>query len=151
MTSSPACWRSFGEVLATCYGDPSRLEFRQLIVDAYAAQHPGEGLREQVQSVGIHLMTLCLFLEQGVDPSQGSMLHQRMIRRPSFHQIEPRGRTALTVQHVPLEGSSEDARARAYEWSHAVWNLYADNHHVVKVWLAEAGFVERVPVGPHRR
>lgn len=140
MTASPACWRSFSELLATCYGDPDRLEFRQLIVDAYAAQHPGEGLREQVQSVGIHLMTLCLFLEHGVDPSQGSKLHQRMIRRPNFHQIEPQGRTDLTVQHVPLVGPAEDARERAYAWSRAVWKLYADDHDVVRVWLNEAGF-----------
>ena len=151
MTSSAACWRSFGEVLATCYSDPDRLEFRQLIVDAYAAQHPGEGLREQVQSVGIHLMTLCLFLEQRVDPSQGSKLHQRMIRRPNFHQIEPHGRTALTVRHVPLEGSAEDARERAYEWSYAVWKLYADDHHAVRVWLTEAGFPGDVPIRPHHR
>jgi hypothetical protein len=32
------------------------------------------GRREQVQSVGVHLMTLCLFLERGVDPSLGSDL-----------------------------------------------------------------------------
>ena len=140
MTASPACWRSFSELLATCYGAVDRLDFRQLIVDAYAAQHPGEGRREQVQSVGIHLMTLCLFLEHGVDPSRGSELHQRMIRRPNFHRIQPQGPTHLTVRHVPLAGPADGARQRAYEWSRAVWNLYADHHDTVRVWLKEAGF-----------
>ena len=85
-------------------------------------------------------MTLCLFLEHGVDPSQGSKLHQRMIRRPDFHQIEPQGHTDLTVRHVPLVSPAQDANDRAYEWSRAVWKLYADDHDVVRVWLNEAGF-----------
>lgn len=65
LTASPACWRSFSQLLATIYSAVDRLAFRQLVVDAYAAQHPGEGRREPVQSVGIHLMTLSLFLEHG--------------------------------------------------------------------------------------
>ena len=140
MTASPACWRSFGELLATFYSETDRLDFRQLIVDAYAAQHPGEGGREQVQSIGIHLMTLCLFLEHGVDPSRGSELHQRMIRRPTFHRIDPQGSTHVTVRHVPLQGTAEIARERAYEWSRGVWDLYAANHDTVRAWLSEAGF-----------
>ncbi len=143
VTASSACWRYFSELLATCYSAADRLNFRQLIVDAYAAQHPGEGRREQVQSVGIHLMTLCLFLEHGVDPSQGSDLHQRMIRRPKFHRIEPQASTHLTVRHVPLEGTAENARERAYEWSRAVWSLYSENHDSVRLWLGEAGFEVR--------
>jgi len=46
------------------------MAFHQLIVDAYAVQHPGGGDRRAVQSVGIHLMTLAMFIEDGVD--QGS-------------------------------------------------------------------------------
>jgi hypothetical protein len=45
------------------------MTFHQVIVDAYAAQHPGDGaLPQQVQSVGLHLMTLCLFLEMPTTP-----------------------------------------------------------------------------------
>ena len=140
MTASPACWRSFSELLATLYSTSDRLVFRQLVVDAYAAQHPGEGRREQVQSVGIHLMTLCLFLEHGVDPSRGSDLHQRMIRRPNFHRIEPTGPSHLNVRHLPLDGSAKDTQKRSYEWAQAVWDLYADDHGTVRAWLNEAGF-----------
>ena len=140
MTASPACWRYFSELLATCYSATDRLNFGQLILDAYAAQHPGEGRREQVQSVGIHLMTLCLFLEHDVDPSRGSDFHQRMIRRPTFHRILPQGATHLTVRHVPLDGAAEDARDRAVEWSRAVWSLYSENHDTVRLWLRDAGF-----------
>lgn len=140
MTASPACWRYFSELLATCYSEADRLSFRQVIVDAYAAQHPGEGRREQVQSVGIHLMTLCLFLEHEVDPSRGSELHRRMIRRPTFHRILPKESTRVTVRHVPLDGPAGNARNRAFEWSRAVWTLYSDDHETVRSWLREAGF-----------
>lgn len=140
MTASPACWSAFGELLAADYSSPERQALHQLVVDAYAAQHPGEGLREQVQSVGLHLMTLCLFLEQGADPALGTALHKRMIRRPVFHRLEPSGRSPITVLHVPLEGSLDDARQAAYEWGKAVWDLYAHEHATVRHWLEEAGF-----------
>jgi hypothetical protein len=140
MTSSVACWWAFGELLATCYGDESRLSFRQLIVDAYAAQHPGQGQREQVQSVGIHLMTLCMFLEHGVEPSLGSDLHQRMIRRPAFHRLTPCDVSDVNVLHVPLGSSAAEAKARAYEWGQAVWDLYSADHDTVRAWLNAAGF-----------
>lgn len=147
LTASPACWRSFTDLLATFYSAADRLTFRQLVVDAYAAQHPGEGDREQVRSVGIHLMTLCLFLEHGADPALGSGLHRRMVRRPVFHRIEPRGRSDLTVRHVPLDGPATAALERSSEWAWAVWGLYADDHETVRSWLREAGFDLRRPGG----
>lgn len=140
MTSSPACWAAFGALLAADYSSAERREFHQVVVDAYAAQHPGEGQREQVQSVGIHLMTLCLFLEHGTDPALGSALHRRMIRRPEFHRIAPSGTSPLTVVDVPVDGPPEVARAAAFAWGRAVWDLYAHEHDTVRGWLAQAGF-----------
>lgn len=149
MTATPACWRAFGNLLAAGYADPARRSFHQIVVDAYAAQHPGEGLREQVQSVGIHLMTLCLFLEHGTDPALGSELHRRMIRRPEFHRIEPSGGSAVTAPHVPLTGAPEEARRAAYDWGQAVWKLYAHEQPTVRRWLVDAGFDTRDrPPGP---
>src|SRR5688572_24525153 len=72
MLGSPACWRGFGELLAAQYSEPRRMGFHQVVVDAYAAQHPGGDDPRAVQSVAIHLMTLALFLERGVDPALGT-------------------------------------------------------------------------------
>ena len=148
MTASPACWEAFGRVLAAVYASAERMLFHQVVVDAYAAQHPGEGQREQVQSVGMHLMTLCLFLEHGVDPSLGSGLHRRMIRRPAFHPIRPAGISPVTVLHVPLEGPGGKAREAVYEWGRAVWELYAHEHRTVRGWLQDAGFGVTISRGP---
>ena len=136
MTSSPGCWAAFGEVLAADYSQPSRMAFHQVVVDSYAAQHPGDGSRQAAQSVGLHLMTLCLFLEHDVDPAQGPRLHQQMIDRPAFRPLERTGPGALTVAH--LHGG--DPRKQAFAWGRAVWDSYAPSHDVVRTWLRQAGF-----------
>jgi hypothetical protein len=138
MTSNPGCWRAFGELLAADYSSPGRMAFHQVIVDAYAAQHPGDGAPRQVQSVGLHLMTLCLFLEHGTDPSHGTRLHRLMIQRPSFHRLARSGPGTLTLLHVPLGGDQELARVAAFEWAAAVWESYRQVQPVVREWLREA-------------
>ena len=138
MTSSPGCWRAFGELLAADYSSPARMAFHQVIVDAYAAQHPGVGEARQVQSVGLHLMTLCLFLEHGADPADGARLHRMMIRRPAFHRLRRCGPGTLTALHVPLCGDDELARRAAFEWAAAVWESYRQDRQTVREWLREA-------------
>ena len=140
MTSSPGCWQAFTAVLAADYASPERMSFHQLVVDAYAAQHPGGDAPKQVQSVGLHLMTLCLFLEHGADPAQGTALHRRMVRRPAFHHLNRSDPGELAVLHVPVEGPSVAARAAAYEWAEAVWQTYRSEHSTVRGWLRESGF-----------
>ena len=139
MESSAACWASFGEVVAADYSSAERMAFHQVVVDAYAAQHPGHGDRRQVQSVALHLMTLCLFLEHDVDPSLGPRLHRQMIRRPDFRQLERSGPGVLTVTHVPTTGPVAAAREAAYEWARSVWATYEQHRPVVHEWLRESG------------
>ena len=140
MQSSPGCWRVFGELVAADYSAAERMSLHQVVVDAYAAQHPGEGDRRQVQSVGLHLMTLCLFLEHDVDPALGPELHRRVIAGPAFHRLSRNGPGELTVAHVPAEGAIADVRRAAYEWARAVWTSYEPAHETVSEWLRVAGF-----------
>lgn len=140
MESSPGCWLAFGELVAADYSDPERMAFHQLIVDSYAAQHPGEGDRRQVQSVGLHLMTLCLFLEHGVDPALGPQVHRRMIRRPAYRRLERSDPGDLTVAHVPTAGPLQAARQAAFGWAAAVWATYEQERSTIIGWLREAGF-----------
>lgn len=65
-----ACWKRYGELLCAQYASAERMRFHLLIVDSYAAQHPGGNERRAIQSVGIHLMTLCLFLHES-GPAEG--------------------------------------------------------------------------------
>lgn len=141
MLGCAACWRGYGELLAVQYSDPERMRFHQLIVDAYAAQHPGDDDPRAIQSVAIHLMTLALFIDRGVDPALGTQLHKQMVARPVFHRLhrpdDPQ--EALTFQHVPLDGSVAVARERAYEWARSVWASWEPHGDVVQRWLAASG------------
>lgn len=140
MTCSPACWARYGELLSTQYSNPERMAFHQLIVDSYAVQHPDGGDPRAIQSVGIHLMTLCLFLERDTDPSLGTRLHRRMVGRAVFHQLEPppsRGR--MTMLDVPLDADPTVARGAAYAWADDVWTAWADHHSIVRDWVDRSG------------
>lgn len=141
MTSSAGCWGGFAELLAADYATPQRMAFHQVVVDCYAAQHPGSGSTpQQVQSVGLHLMTLCLFLENGTDPSLGTALHRRMVNRPVFRRLERSGTGATTWRDVPAGGKADDARDAAYLWARDVWETYRSEQITVRMWLREAGF-----------
>jgi Family of unknown function (DUF5946) len=140
LTCSPACWTRYGDLLAAQYADRRRMAFHQLVVDAYAVQHPDGQDPRAIQSVGIHLMTLCLFLEHGIDPSLGAQLHRRMADRPVFHYLRPplsRGR--LTMLDVPLDGDPADARVAALSWARAAWTAWATHQQTVREWVDASG------------
>ena len=142
MTCSPACWVRYGDLLATQYSNPERMAFHQIIVDAYAVQHPGGHDPRAIQSVGIHLMTLCMFLERGADPVLGTRLHRFMVERPVFHHLAPpssRGR--LTVLDVPITGDPAAARRAAYSWAEDTWTAWAAHHQTVRGWVDKSGLV----------
>ena len=140
MTCSPACWQRYSELLAAQYADPQRMAFHQLVVDAYAVQHPDGRDPRAVQSVGIHLMTLCMFLERGTDPALGTRLHRRMVDRPVFHYLQrPPSHGRLTMLSVPLGGDPAHARAASYAWAQDAWTAWAAHHQTVRAWVDESG------------
>ena len=94
-----------------------------------------------IRSVGIHLMTLCLFIERGADPAQGTRLHRRMVEMPVFHLLAPPpARGSLTIVDMPVTGTAGAARDAAYAWASSAWSAWAGHHDTVRSWLAEAGF-----------
>jgi hypothetical protein len=144
MTSSPECWAAFGRLLAVQYGDSTRMAYHQLVVDAYAVQHPGAGGQDPdpraVQSVGIHLMTLCLFLEHGADPALGTQLHRTMVERPAFHPLQaPESLGTRTVASMPLDADPATAREAAYAWARSTWSAWEEHHDTVRRWITESG------------
>lgn len=137
LVASPACWAAYGELLAAQYQDPARRGFHQLAVDAYGVQHPGD-LRQPrvVQSLALHLMTLCLFLDHGVDPGLGSDLHRQMADHPVFTALTPpAARGELTVLSVPAHGAPDDVRVAVEVWARSAWDAWHDHHATVRAWL----------------
>ena len=127
--SSPGCWMTFGRVQAEGAGSPVA---RRLILDAYMAQHPGDGSdRRDRQSVFIHLTGLCAVLEQGMAPADVTELHRRLVadRRQDFPVLSRSGNGELTVLHV---AEAKHVNRRAREWAQAVWATYAAHHPVIR-------------------
>jgi len=135
MTSSPACWAAFGHLLAADYADPAHFAFHQIVVDAWACQHPGEPSRVTAQSVGLHLMTLALVFDFDADPTAGPKLHRRMIGRPAFRWLDPPTDPAwLTVLHM-LDATDPAAAARA--WGRSTWQAWSTHHATIHGWLRD--------------
>jgi len=137
--ASAECWALFGELLAREFQDPAYFRAHQLTVDTYAVQHPGDPERRSIQSVGLHLMTLCMVVEDDADPLQGPKLHTRFVRRPIFHWLEPphpNGR--LTVVDALAPQSPEAHRDAVYAWARDIWDAWAVHHQTARSWLTEA-------------
>jgi hypothetical protein len=142
MAASPACWAAYGELLAAQYDSPERMRFHQIIVDTYAVQHPDGDDRRAVQSVGIHLMTLYLFLERDVDPASGSRLHMHIVerQRPSLYYLDPPSFQGIrTHLDVPRSGPASAVRDAAYAWARNVWAAWSPHHATVRQWIRESG------------
>jgi Family of unknown function (DUF5946) len=62
--ASAACWDLYGKLLA---GEPPMpvSPLSPLLVDAYAAQHPGDDSPQATQSVAVHLVALTAVLDKG--------------------------------------------------------------------------------------
>jgi hypothetical protein len=135
--ASPACWALYGQVLAREYEDAELFARHQLTVDTYAIQHPGVEERRSAQSVGLHLMTLCLVLEQGADPADGPLLHRRLVTRPEWQWLEPPQRNGtITVADVLVATSNDEHRRLVDEWAAGVWAAWRVHHELVRSWVA---------------
>jgi hypothetical protein len=137
--ASASCWALYGEVLAREYSDPALLGCHQLTVDAYSVQHPSKPDRRMTQSVVLHLLTLCLFLERGADPRHGPALHKRLVGRGSWFWLDPpRPNGTLNVSHVRQAKSPEEHVDRVWTWAADVWQAWAAHHETIHLWLDEA-------------
>ena len=135
--SSPACWALYGEVLACECSEPAYFGVHQVTVDTYAVQHPGVPDRRSIRSVALHLMTLCLVLEDGADPSQGPKLHKRIAaRRPAFRWLEPpQANGRITVADVNRAATAAEHERLVKAWAHDLWTAWKPHHATVRQWI----------------
>jgi hypothetical protein len=134
--ASPACWALYGEVLAREYDDPRYARLHQITVDTYAVQHPGVPERRSIQSVALHLITLCLVLEDGADPREGPTLHGRLAESSSFHWLEPPSSNGhITVVDVLRARTPTEHERMVEAWARDVWSAWSQHHATVRDWI----------------
>lgn len=137
MKSSPGCWAVFGEVLAREYSEPSLFEVHRLTVDSHAVQHPGSTDRQSIQSVGVHLIRLCLFLERGLAAGNANDAMLKVGRnKASFHWLEPPSDPgSTTVADVAKSNSIEEHMDTVKAWGQSAWEAWSIHHDVIRSWI----------------
>ncbi len=138
--ASPGCWRAYGDVLAREYDELRNPPCHRLTVDAYAVQHPGVESRRSIQSVCVHLVSLHLIFEQGLDPIYATRRIAGIVRQADdFRWLTPPSFAgALTVLDVTLSATPAEHEQAVLAWATDVWRAWAPHHATVKQWAGKA-------------
>jgi hypothetical protein len=111
------------------------LQARGVVVDAYMAQHPGDGRdRRDRQSVFVHLAGLHAALELGLSPTQ-AMNVLRLVRRgrDDFPVLNrDRGAGELTIISLIEAGDAAEYERRAWAWGSAVWASWSQHQKLIR-------------------
>lgn len=139
MSSSPGCWAVYGDVLAKEYSDRQYFDVHRLTVDAYAVQHPGGQDRQSVQSVGVHLIRLCLFLEHNLTPDKANaaMLEAGKNKHSFTYLVPPANLGDITAADVAKATSPSEHKQRVIAWAKCVWQAWSEHHSTIRQWLPE--------------
>lgn len=139
MESSPGCWQTYGEVLAREYSDPEFAAAHGRAVDAYAVQHPGQLSPQSIQSIGLHLVRLCLLLEHGFnDEAAGEATFVISRGKAKFHWLTPpRSMGEVTAIDVwKTEGASAHVQ-RVRGGQSPPGRLGSQHHDQIEEWVPE--------------
>ena len=137
MDSSPGCWSDFGELMAMHYSDPRYREVHRIAVDAYAAQHPGSAQsRQAIQSVGVHLVRLYLFLEHGLgeEKANDAICLAAKSKNQFFALKPPSSFGLITVADILKESELDDHKQAVRQWASSVWKAWANHHDTIRDW-----------------
>jgi hypothetical protein len=137
MRSSPGCWSVYGEVLAREYSNATYFDVHRLTVDAYAVQHPGARDRQSIQSVGLHLVRLCLFLEHGLtaDEANNAMLAAGESKHTFTYLEPPLSLGAITAADVISAHTVREHKEIVTRWARNAWDAWSIHHSTIREWL----------------
>jgi hypothetical protein len=139
MESTPSCWAAFGRVLAREYSDQAFFGVHRLTVDSYAVQHPGQPSRQSIQSVGVHLVRLCLFLEHQLTPENANAAMTEAAKRKSMYTwlTPPPSLGPLTVADVDAASGVAEHQAVVKRWAEQMWHVWRPHHATVRSWILD--------------
>jgi hypothetical protein len=137
MESSPACWATYTEVLAREYSNPALFaSVHRRTVDAYAVQHPGRPSSQSIQSVSVHLMSLCLTLERDAPPKFATEAISAGTRNRNLVWLTPPASLgSLTVVDVAGTSSAAEHETAVRAWSQSAWEAWRPHHAAVRSWV----------------
>jgi CTP:molybdopterin cytidylyltransferase MocA len=136
--ASPACWATFGEVLAREFGDRAFGSVHRNTVDIYAVQHPGTDDRRQRQSVALHLIGLCHWLEHDLEGERLNAITQRLADGDrDWPWLDPPTDYPMTVVDLLAARDGAEHVRLVRRWAEATWNAWSTHHDLVRAWAIE--------------
>ncbi len=140
--SAPGCWAAFGAFRADDMLRFQASEANNLVVDAYMAQHPGDGTdRRDRQSIFVHLVSMCAVIEGGASPSRSPEVLRAVLARRTDYEVlcRARGPGELTVLSAMDATSIEEHDARVRAWAGSVWESWREHHPTIRAALDAIG------------
>lgn len=136
--AAPGCWAAWGELQARSFASPAIAADQPLAVDVYAVQHPGLAERRAIQSVWVHLVSLCLILERGRSPADGIRAKQQLLAGArTFSRLESlAGRYAMTVLDVAAVTDPAAVPEAVRRWAEVTWEAWHAHHPAVRARAA---------------
>ena len=136
--ASPGCWAAWGAFQARSFASPAIAAVQPLAVDVYAVQHPGLAERRAIQSVWVHLVSLCLIVEGGRSPVEGIRAKQLLLAgERSFARLEPPPpRCSMTVLDVAAVADPNAVPDAVRRWAEITWEAWRPHHGVVRARAA---------------
>jgi len=137
--ASAPCWAAFGELLAREFQDPAYGWIHRHTVDVYTVQHPGINARRQRQSVALHLIGLCHWLEHGMAARQLIPISGRLANEDrGWPWLEAPTAFHRTVLDVLVATNADEHGAFVREWAESTWQAWGQHHDLIRRWAAEA-------------
>lgn len=134
--ASAACWALYTALHNG--GEPPLLPgaTNALLVDAYAAQHPGAPSAQAIQSVAVHLLALYGVLERGVAPQNALWIRQQALserRQPKLHRFAwlapPDFAGTVTIADIVQQPTPAARSAHVRRYIDSVWGVWSAAHH----------------------
>ena len=137
--ASPACWATFGEVLAREFGNPTFGRVHRHTVDVYAVQHPGTDDRRQRQSVALHLIGICHWLDHDLGMERLNAITQRLASSGrDWPWLDPPAAFPMTVVDILEARDGPEHVQLVRRWAETTWEAWSAHLDVVQAWAREA-------------
>ena len=112
------------------------MQVHRLSVDTWAVQHPGDGSRRAIQSVGLHLARLMVQLEKGLTGDQANAAMSRFAaRKAELPEFPPLSKYSMTVADVVGAANPADHMVAIRRWAAATWNDWSCQHKFIRDWV----------------
>ncbi len=125
--ATQGCWTLYEQVLTKEYGEYNYPQpTHRLTVDTYAVHHPGQPGKQSIQSVNVHLISLYLILEQGINGATATKrLGEILLKEPKFEWLEPPATNGLiTVVDILKANNQKEHEKKIREWAEDVWSCW---------------------------